>query len=73
MPPPPRAVRRSPAHFSLTDGSLPPQLVTRTDLSVFLPPIGGCTAYIFGDPATIPDESKPLTVRGTRLGPRLTR
>ncbi len=63
----------APAHFSLTDGSLPPQLVTRTDLSVFLPPIGGCTAYIFGDPATIPDESKPLTVRGTRLGPRLAR
>ena len=54
-------------------GGMFPELVTRTDLSVFLPPIGGCTAYIFGDPATIPDESKPLTVRGTRLGPRLTR
>ena len=44
-------------------GGMFPELVTRTDLSVFLPPIGGCTAYIFGDPATIPDESKPLTVR----------
>ena len=67
-------MRRSPgALLSHRGGSLPPQLVTRTDLSVFLPPIGGCTAYIFGDPATIPDESKPLTVRGTRLGPRLTR
>ena len=54
-------------------GGMFPELVTRSDLSVFLPPIGGCTAYIFGDPATIPDESKPLTVRGTRLGPRLTR
>ena len=65
------AARRT--SLSQTAPSRPPQLVTRTDLSVFLPPIGGCTAYIFGDPATIPDESKPLTVRGTRLGPRLTR
>ena len=47
--------------------------MTRFDLKLFLPPIGGLTIYIFGDPATIPDESKPLTVRGTRLGPRLTR
>ena len=28
-----------------------PELVTRPDLSVFLPPIGGITLYIFGDPA----------------------
>ena len=28
-----------------------PELVTRPDLSVFLPPIGGMTLYIFGDPA----------------------
>ena len=40
-----------------------PELVTRTDLEVFLPPIGGCTAYIFGDPAAIPDVTKQLTVR----------
>jgi GTP cyclohydrolase II len=40
-----------------------PELVTRPDLKVFLPPIGGLTIYIFGDPATIPDESVPLTVR----------
>ena len=30
---------------------------------VFLPPIGGLTIYIFGDPALIPDESVELTVR----------
>ncbi len=28
-----------------------------------MPPIGGCTAYIFGDPSTLPDTSVPLTVR----------
>lgn len=44
-------------------GGMFPELITRTDLSVFLPPIGGCTAYIFGDPASIPDASKRLTVR----------
>ncbi|CAN0430137.1 unnamed protein product, partial [Ectocarpus sp. 13 AM-2016] len=32
-------------------------------LEVFLPPIGGLTIYIFGDPALIPDESVELTVR----------
>ncbi|EKU21887.1 gtp cyclohydrolase ii [Nannochloropsis gaditana CCMP526] len=30
---------------------------------VFLPPIGGSTVYIFGDPEKIPDESVPLTAR----------
>ena len=44
-------------------GGMFPELVTRTDLSVFLPPIGGCTAYIVGDPDSIPDPSKPLAVR----------
>lgn len=44
-------------------GGMFPELVTRTDLSVFLPPIGGCTAYIMGDPDSIPDPSKPLAVR----------
>jgi len=44
-------------------GGMFPELVTRSDLKVFLPPIGGCTAYIFGDPASLPDKSKRLTVR----------
>jgi GTP cyclohydrolase II len=44
-------------------GGMYPELVTRPDLHVFLPPIGGETVYFFGDPATIPDLSKELTVR----------
>jgi GTP cyclohydrolase II len=40
-----------------------PELLTRTDIKLFLPPIGGLTIYMWGDPATIPDESVPLTVR----------
>ena len=40
-----------------------PELVTRGDLEVFLPPIGGATVYMFGDVASIPDRSKPLAVR----------
>mmetsp|Transcript_14465 Transcript_14465/g.54596 ORF Transcript_14465/g.54596 Transcript_14465/m.54596 type:complete len:455 (-) Transcript_14465:114-1478(-) len=40
-----------------------PELITRQDIKVFLPPIGGCTIYIWGDPQTIPDENIPLTVR----------
>lgn len=44
-------------------GGMFPELVTRPDLKVFLPPIGGATVYLFGDIATIPDRSKPLNVR----------
>ena len=40
-----------------------PELVTRPDLSVFLPPIGGMTLYIFGDPAFLGDPAKTLTCR----------
>lgn len=40
-----------------------PELLTRNDIKLFLPPIGGQTIYIWGDPATIPDENVPLTVR----------
>ncbi len=40
-----------------------PELLTRMDIKLFLPPIGGLTIYIWGDPATIPDENIPLTVR----------
>ena len=31
-------------------GGMFPELVTRPDLDVFLPPIGGMTVYLFGDP-----------------------
>lgn len=40
-----------------------PELLTRRDLEVFLPPIGGLTVYIFGNPAFMSDETKEMTVR----------
>lgn len=40
-----------------------PELLTRLDIKTFLPPIGGLTIYIWGNPDSIPDESIPLTVR----------
>jgi len=40
-----------------------PELVTRPDIKLFMPPIGGLTIYIWGDPATIPDEDIELTCR----------
>lgn len=44
-------------------GGMYPELVTRPDLSVFLPPIGGITLYIFGDPAAIADPARRLACR----------
>ena len=44
-------------------GGMYPELVTRPDLDVFLPPIGGITAYVFGDPAHLADASRRLTCR----------
>jgi uracil phosphoribosyltransferase len=43
--------------------SMYPEILTRRDLKLFLPPIGGMTVYIWGDPEKIPDESVELTVR----------
>lgn len=48
--------------FENTAGMFP-ELVTRPDLEVFLPPIGGMTIYFFGDLKTISDPSVPLAVR----------
>jgi GTP cyclohydrolase II len=48
--------------FEQTAGMYP-ELVTRSDLHVFLPPIGGTTLYIFGDPAALHDPNKKLTCR----------
>ncbi|CEG58443.1 GTP cyclohydrolase II [Legionella fallonii] len=48
--------------FEQTAGMFP-ELVTRTDLDVFLPPIGGLTAYFFGDVTTIHDPKVELTCR----------
>ena len=44
-------------------GGMYPELVTRPDLAVFLPPIGGITLYIMGDAAAIADRGRTLTCR----------
>lgn len=44
-------------------GGMFPELVTRGDLDVFLPPIGGQTIYMFGDPKKLADPSVTLTAR----------
>ncbi|KAF9477623.1 hypothetical protein BDN70DRAFT_810369 [Pholiota conissans] len=44
-------------------GGMYPELITRPDIKVLLPPIGGLTVYIFGNPAFMRDESKELTLR----------
>lgn len=44
-------------------GGMFPELVTRPDLKVLLPPIGSTTAYIFGNVDDLADESKELTCR----------
>jgi len=44
-------------------GGMFPELVTRNDLDVFLPPIGGTTVYLFGDVSSIADGTKPLAAR----------
>jgi GTP cyclohydrolase II len=48
--------------FEHTAGMFP-ELVTRPDLDVFLPPIGGLTIYMFGEVQTIADPSHELAVR----------
>ncbi|KPM34387.1 Uracil-regulated protein 1 [Neonectria ditissima] len=48
--------------FEHTGGSYP-ELITRADIKVFLPPIGGLTVYCFGDPAKMSDESVRLALR----------
>ena len=44
-------------------GGMFPDLVTRPDLQVFLPPIGGMTVYILGDLEAITDPDRSLAVR----------
>ncbi|RYO93846.1 hypothetical protein DL766_009433 [Monosporascus sp. MC13-8B] len=39
------------------------KLITRGDIKVFLPPIGGLTVYCFGDPAKMSDEKSRLALR----------
>ncbi len=49
--------------FEYTGGMFP-ELVTRSDLKVFLPPIGGTTVYLFGDVSKLGDPA-------TRIGGRV--
>jgi GTP cyclohydrolase II len=44
-------------------GGMYPELVTRSDLEVFLPPIGGQTVYIFGTPKDLANPAITLTAR----------
>jgi GTP cyclohydrolase II len=44
-------------------GGMYPELVTRSDIGIFLPPIGGQTLYIFGNPHDLADPSVTLTAR----------
>ncbi|HEX3500243.1 MAG TPA: GTP cyclohydrolase II [Stellaceae bacterium] len=53
-------LRRSLFEFT---GGMFPELVTRPDLEVFLPPIGGITVYFFGDLAAITDPARKLACR----------
>ncbi len=44
-------------------GGMFPELVTRPDLDVFLPPIGGTTVYLFGDPARLGKSDTRIACR----------
>ncbi|MDU2923222.1 GTP cyclohydrolase II [Bradyrhizobium sp.] len=44
-------------------GGMYPELVTRPDLQVFLPPIGGTTVYLFGDVTKLNDARTKITCR----------
>jgi GTP cyclohydrolase II len=44
-------------------GGMFPELVTRSDLKIFLPPIGGMTLYIFGDITALWDKNRSVACR----------
>ncbi len=44
-------------------GGMFPELITRGDLDVFLPPIGGATVYIFGEPKDLANRDVKLAAR----------
>ena len=50
-------------HLFEQTGGMYPELVTRRDLKVFLPPIGGHTVYVFGDVENLTDPTKQLACR----------
>ncbi len=55
-----QALRR--ALFEQT-GGMYPELVTRSDLKIFLPPVGGVSIYIMGDPAALADSKRQVACR----------
>jgi len=50
------------ALFEQTAGMFP-ELVTRLDLQIFLPPVGGTTVYLFGDVEKLKDPRTLITCR----------
>jgi GTP cyclohydrolase II len=44
-------------------GGMFPDLVTRSDMQVFLPPIGGMTVYIIGEVAALTDRKRTIACR----------
>jgi GTP cyclohydrolase II len=44
-------------------GGMFPELVTRPDIHIFLPPIGGATVYLFGDPAKLGRSETKIACR----------
>lgn len=44
-------------------GGMYTELVTRNDLKIFLPPIGGLTVYCFGDVSAVRDPGKEIACR----------
>ncbi|THU97361.1 hypothetical protein K435DRAFT_778100 [Dendrothele bispora CBS 962.96] len=44
-------------------GGMYPELITRPDIKVFLPPIGNLTVYIFGNPSLLSSPTAHLTLR----------
>jgi len=50
------------ALFEQTAGMFP-ELVTRLDLQIFLPPVGGTTVYLFGDVEKLKDPHTLITCR----------
>ncbi|MFL5198961.1 MAG: GTP cyclohydrolase II, partial [Microvirga sp.] len=55
-----QALRRT--LFEQTGGMFP-DLVTRPDMQVFLPPIGGMTVYIMGEIAALTDDKRRISCR----------
>ena len=50
-------------HLFEQTGGMFPELVTRSDLKVFLPPIGGQTVYLFGDVTALGDPACKIACR----------